>query len=163
MARYLLAASPLDGHVMPLVRIGAALADRGHHVSLLTAPTYHDLVTSNGMQPVTLPPHGHPCRRRRVRRDDVFPKSISRWSCGRAEMCDVFIAPMAAQYATLQTELETTSFDAVMCDFGFTGALPLLLTTRRLASGTNMWSRPAHAVKRRHPAVRNGLATTIRH
>jgi UDP:flavonoid glycosyltransferase YjiC (YdhE family) len=130
MARYLLAVSPLDGHVMPLARIGADLADRGHHVSLLTAPAYHDLARSHRMQTVTLPSDGHPSRRPR-RRDSLLPASISRWSCGRAEMRDVFIAPMASQYMTLRTALHTTAFDAVLCDFGFTGALPLLLTARR--------------------------------
>jgi hypothetical protein len=46
-------------------------------------------------------------------------------------MRDVFIAPLAAQHAVLQKELVATSYDAVLCDIGFTGVLPILLSAQQ--------------------------------
>ncbi|MFZ2176865.1 MAG: hypothetical protein WAW17_23075, partial [Rhodococcus sp. (in: high G+C Gram-positive bacteria)] len=43
MARYLLGASPIPGHVLPMLRIGADLRRRGHMVELLTSSDFHDL------------------------------------------------------------------------------------------------------------------------
>jgi UDP:flavonoid glycosyltransferase YjiC (YdhE family) len=45
-------------------------------------------------------------------------------------MASVFVTPMPAQWAALREVLAAEHIDAVLCDIGFTGVLPLLLTPR---------------------------------
>jgi MGT family glycosyltransferase len=137
VARYLLAASPLDGHVMPMLQIAADLQQRGHCVRLITGQQYHRAVLRAGVTPVDLPPEAQP--RPTPAGSALFgsPSMIDLWRSGRADMRSVFIDPLGAQYRTLQDELQRNRTDAVLVDVAFTGALPLLLTER---------TRPAVAV-----------------
>src|SRR5689334_24216787 len=108
MARYLLAASPLAGHVMPMLRIAADLHDRGHHVTMLTGARYHDSISSSGVHAIDLPLAGQPSaqRGRSVGRA-WLPSLMNRLLAGRAEMRSVFIEPMAAQYQALLGAVRT--------------------------------------------------------
>ncbi|MCX4094712.1 glycosyltransferase [Nocardia sp. alder85J] len=125
MARYLLAASPIPGHALPMLGIGAELVRRGHDVRLLTGAEFGALAVARGMRAVTLPggvaASGSP---------DTRPGLVQRWRTGRAELLSVFVAPLVAQYAALRTELEREAAAAVLVDLAFTGALPLLLAGR---------------------------------
>ncbi|MBV9512436.1 MAG: glycosyltransferase [Mycobacteriaceae bacterium] len=127
MARYLLAASPLAGHVTPLLRIGADLRSRGHQVRLLTGAGYRDRLRHHGIDAAALPLSAHP-RQCKHHRGPGFSPLVDRWRAGRADMDSVFVAPMAPQYRALRRELDRGDIDAVLCDVAYTGALPLLLT-----------------------------------
>jgi UDP:flavonoid glycosyltransferase YjiC (YdhE family) len=124
LGNYLIAASPIPGHVMPLLRVGADLRERGHRVTVLTGADHHDAVAGQRMRPLDLPVEAHP------RRDDEvslpLPFLVDRWCRGRAEMRSVFIDPLPAQHWALRKALQREHFDAVLCDVAFTGALPLL-------------------------------------
>lgn len=137
MARYLVAASPLAGHVMPMLGIAADLRRRGHDVTFVSGPQYCGAIRRLGIKAVALPeeaqPHPTPHRSSLLR----SPSIIDLWRSGRAEMRSVFVAPMGAQYRVLQDELRSEPADAVLVDIAFTGALPLLLSNR---------SRPAVVV-----------------
>jgi UDP:flavonoid glycosyltransferase YjiC (YdhE family) len=130
MARYLLAVSPLAGHVMPLLRVGADLRDRGHQVRMLTGAQYRDIVGDHRLCPAVLPTEAHPRAPRAPSRDSrLAPASlVQRWKSGRADMCSVFLTPMPAQYRALRRQLHRQYFDAVLCDVAFSGAVPLILT-----------------------------------
>ena len=130
MARYLLAVSPLAGHVMPLLRVGADLRSRGHHVRLLTGAEYRDIIGDHGLCPAVLPAQAHPRAPLAANRDSTaaFASLVERWKFGRADMRSVFLTPMPAQYRALREQLHPQRFDAVLCDVAFSGALPLLLT-----------------------------------
>ncbi|WP_156616758.1 glycosyltransferase [Mycobacterium sp. 852014-52144_SCH5372336] len=124
MAHYLIAASPIPGHVMPLLHVGADLRERGHRVTVLTGAEYEGAVLERGLGALELPDAARP------KRDDSglcgLPGLLDRWYRGRAEMRSVFIEPLAAQYWSLRKALQRDDFDAVLCDVAFTGALPLL-------------------------------------
>lgn len=124
MANYLIAASPIPGHVMPLLHVGADLVQRGHRVTVLTDADHKDAVSVRGLAALELPGAARP------KRDDSglrgLPPLLDRWHRGRTEMRSVFIEPMAAQYWALRKALSHDHFDAVLCDVAFTGALPLL-------------------------------------
>ena len=126
MARYLLAATPLAGHVFPMLRIGAGLRRRGHDVTLLTGADYHGHVRRAGLRTATLPPdaHIHPSSSARPSR---LPPMIRRYLLGRAALRSVFLAPLTAQHQALRAVLQRERVDAVLVDLAFTGALPLLL------------------------------------
>ncbi|MGE2726349.1 glycosyltransferase [Mycolicibacterium pulveris] len=125
MGDYLIAASPIPGHVRPMLHVAADLRARGHRVTVLTGADHRAEVTSLGLTYLKLPSRAHP------RCDDgglpaPLPPLLDRWYRGRCEMRSVFIDPLPAQYRALGNALRTTMFDAVLCDVAFTGALPLL-------------------------------------
>ncbi|KUI19768.1 glycosyl transferase, UDP-glucuronosyltransferase [Mycobacterium sp. GA-1285] len=124
MANYLIAASPIPGHVMPLLHVGADLRARGHRVTVLTGTEHTKAVTERDLAALDLPDAARP------KRDDAgvrgLPALFDRWYRGRAEMRSVFIEPLVAQYWALRKALRNDDFDAVLCDVAFTGTLPLL-------------------------------------
>jgi UDP:flavonoid glycosyltransferase YjiC (YdhE family) len=130
MARYLLAASPLAGHVMPMLAIGAGLRRNGHDVTFLCASRYQEASRRRGMTAVPLPEAARP--RPTPRRSTAWnpPKLIGLWRSGRADMRSVFIDPLVAQYGALRNALDSSDFDAVLVDVAFTGALPMLISDR---------------------------------
>lgn len=72
MARYLLAASPLLGHVLPMQRIGADLRRRGHDVCLLTGAEFDERITKAGLLPAACRPKRRCIRGRRLAGWRVF-------------------------------------------------------------------------------------------
>jgi UDP:flavonoid glycosyltransferase YjiC (YdhE family) len=129
MARYLLAATPVPGHVAPMASIGAHLASRGHQVTMLTGPRFAARTQEAGMSFLPLPPAAvtgaSPAAVPLDRRP--LPGALRRWQRGRAEMRSLFVTPLAAQHQSLAAALAGTAADAVLVDIGFTGVLPLLL------------------------------------
>ncbi|MGY0499245.1 glycosyltransferase [Nocardia sp. FBN12] len=126
MARYLLAAATIAGHVIPMLHIGADLRRRGHDVCLLTGADYRDQAHRAGLRFAVLPPEAHihpppPARPSRL------PPMIRRYLRGRAELSSVFIAPLTAQSDALEEALRREPIDAVLVDLAFTGALAHLL------------------------------------
>ncbi|NKY52261.1 glycosyltransferase [Nocardia vermiculata] len=55
---------------------------------------------------------------------------VRRWRTGRTELRTLLLAPLAAHYAALSGELARHSYDAVLVDSMFTGAIPLLVSAR---------------------------------
>jgi UDP:flavonoid glycosyltransferase YjiC (YdhE family) len=131
MNRYLLAVNAVPGHVMPMVRIGRHLAERGHWVEMLTGERFAGQVKSAGLRFLPLPPGaltGSEPAAVTFDRPPV-PRLVRRWLRGRAEMRSLFITPMAAQFQGLTAALaDPAGVDAVLADVGFTGVLPLLLS-----------------------------------
>jgi MGT family glycosyltransferase len=131
VARYLLAASPLAGHVTPMLTVATDLRRRGHDVTLVTGPSFHDAVTRRGVQAVDLPDDARPRPVNGASTAKPGSSLIGLWQSGRADMRSVFVAPMAAQYRVLREQLSARDADAVIVDVAFTGALPLLLSGER--------------------------------
>jgi UDP:flavonoid glycosyltransferase YjiC (YdhE family) len=130
VARYLLAASPLAGHVTPMLTIAADLRRRGHQVTFMTAASYRDAIVSRGLRAASLPVQAHPRRADVTSRTLTLPPLLDLWRRGRVDMQSVFVTPLVAQYRALDEQLSNTAFDAVLVDVAFTGALPLLLANR---------------------------------
>ncbi|MGV0803103.1 glycosyltransferase, partial [Mycolicibacterium elephantis] len=80
MGDFLIAASPIPGHVLPLLHVGADLRARGHRVTVLTGAEHRAEVTARGLAHLQLPSRAHP------RRDDgglrVLPPLLDRWHRG---------------------------------------------------------------------------------
>ncbi|MBV7701348.1 glycosyltransferase [Nocardia nova] len=124
MARYLLAASPIPGHVLPLATVAGELRRRGHRVRLLTGARFREFAIEHGVPAAELP-----------RAADVRPVASRagrglgrRLRIGRAELSSIFLAPLTAQYTALSSELARGHFDAVLVDSMFSGAIPLLVS-----------------------------------
>ncbi len=119
--RVALTATPLYGHVAPLVSLGHALAQRGHTVTLLTGEAFRDLAVSQGLRFVALPA------------DAEIPDAPGqhRWlrvTQGREAILRTFVRPLPAQHEALRVLLADGDWNAVLSDAAYLGALPLLLT-----------------------------------
>lgn len=127
MGRYLLAVSPIPGHVLPMLSIGVDLVRRGHEVRLLTGRAFTALAAARGVPAVPLPCEAEVIRPPGPRGPST---ALRRWRIGRAELRSIFLAPLAAQYTALRGELEREPAEAILADLTFAGAIPLLLTDR---------------------------------
>ncbi len=128
MTRYLIAATPVHGHVMPMLSIAKGLAGRGHHVRVLTGSRFAGAAAAAGADHVPLPP---PADYDDREPDAAFPlrRELTGLARLRFDMDNIFINPIPAQAAAL-TELLDDPADAVLTDAAFLGAVPLLLRHR---------------------------------
>lgn len=124
MTRYLLAATPVHGHVMPMLAIARELTGRGHHVRVLTGSRFAGATAAAGADHVPLPPS--------VDFDDrdpdaAFPerRQLTGLARLRFDMDNIFIDPIPAQAAAM-ADLLADPVDAVLTDAGFLGAIHLL-------------------------------------
>ncbi|CAN5390057.1 glycosyltransferase [soil metagenome] len=131
MAHYLLAVSPLAGHLMPMVEIGAHLSADGHTVTVLTDRAYANTVRSAGLRFAAVPddaridtPAAAPAWTRNL------PSEVRRFLLGRNELTSAFVKPLVSQSISLQSVLSADTVDAVVADIAFTGVLPVLLSDR---------------------------------
>lgn len=131
MAHYLLAVSPLRGHVMPMVNVGVGLQAFGHVISVLTGVEFAATVRAAGLRMLALPdsvridaPAAGPALLRSL------PGSARRFWLGRAELASVFAQPLAAEAESLRAVLRGEAVDAVIADVTFTGVVPVLLQER---------------------------------
>ncbi|GAA1829502.1 glycosyltransferase [Microlunatus capsulatus] len=125
MSHFLLPATPIYGHVTPMVAIGRGLVERGHRVTVLTGRKYEGTVSGSGLGFRPLPAE--------VDYDDA---ELDAWLPGRQELRGVaagrhdilglFVRPLPAQHRALRAALDADRYDAVVCEAAFLGALPLL-------------------------------------
>jgi UDP:flavonoid glycosyltransferase YjiC (YdhE family) len=128
LAHYLLAVSPIRGHVIPMLDIGAGLQALGHDVVVVTGGEFTDEVRTAGLRLIELadevsisPPPRLPAMVRRL------PDQARRFWLGRTELDAVFIKPLAAEAASVCSAIRQGTVDAILADVAFTGVLPLLL------------------------------------
>lgn len=123
MSNVLLTATPLFGHVNPMLGIGRGLRERGHQVTLLTGRSFAAATRAAGLHFVPLPtetdilPNRSPVRRPRV-------------VAGREDILHTFVRPLDAQHQALAGLLESRCVDAVLSDTAFLGAIPLVFRDR---------------------------------
>lgn len=128
MARYLLAATPLWGHVAPLIQIGGDLRRRGHDVTVLSGAEYAPAIRAGGLRAVPLSAEVRVEPLRADRPTARLPGLLRRLLTGRSELDAVFIAPLPEQCLTVRELLAREPFDVIVADIAFTGVLPLLLS-----------------------------------
>ncbi|HET9650154.1 MAG TPA: nucleotide disphospho-sugar-binding domain-containing protein [Microlunatus sp.] len=121
MSSHLLVATPLFGHVSPVVTVGAALAERGHDVVVMTGAPFADLVRSHGLEFRSLPEDADPSLTRGP--DRLRP----RWASSVRDVVSIFVDPLAAQHRAVTAELERRPADVILGDTGFLGLQPMLL------------------------------------
>jgi UDP:flavonoid glycosyltransferase YjiC (YdhE family) len=126
MSKIIVAATPLTGHVMPLLTIAQGLVRRGHDVTVLTGSKFRPQATSTGARVVDLSGVA-----------DFDDANMSTAFPGRGETAPgpdqlnfdlkhVFADVIPAQHAALQ-ELLADGGESLVCDAYFLGAWPVLL------------------------------------
>ena len=128
--KIILAATPVGGHVNPLLGTAQFLVAQGHEVVFYTGTTLRDSVERTGAKLHPLPKDVD-FDLRDV--DGNFPER-SKHAPGIQRMLydfeTFFIGPMASQYRGLQELLKSFHADAIIYEHLFYGAVPLLLKPR---------------------------------
>jgi MGT family glycosyltransferase len=130
MARYLIAATAVPGHVLPMLTIARHLTGLGHEVRVLTASLFQAQAEAAGAKFTAFDrtiDFDYRCL------DERYPER-RRLSSGHAQLCfglkHYFADAMASQLAGIRAILRTFSADAILTDTMFCGTFPLLLGPR---------------------------------
>jgi MGT family glycosyltransferase len=127
MATYLLAASPIHGHVGPILEVAAYLHDRGHTVTLLTGSRFRAAVEARGIRFESLSGTAD----FDDRDPDTYIPDRERYRGIRRAQYEIgalFIDTIPDQGRALAALVDELAPDAILVDNAFGGALPL---TRR--------------------------------
>ncbi|MGJ7605116.1 glycosyltransferase [Variovorax sp. LT1R20] len=131
MARYLIAATALPGHVLPMLAIAQHLVKQGHEVRVHTASQFRAQAEATG---ATFTPFERAIDFDYRDLDKRFPER-QRITSAHAQLCfglkHFFADAMAAQHAGLRSILEDFEADAILVDTMFCGTFPLLLGKER--------------------------------
>ncbi|MGH1587142.1 nucleotide disphospho-sugar-binding domain-containing protein [Methylobacterium phyllosphaerae] len=117
--KILIAATPLTGHVNPLLAVGRAAAARGDDVLVLTDPAFRSKVEAAGLR-FTAYADDHAA----TFRETALPAGPERY---RREFQRRFVDPMPIQAAALRALIAAEAPDAIVAGSMFLGVLPLLL------------------------------------
>ncbi|MGU3661738.1 glycosyltransferase [Methylobacterium fujisawaense] len=120
--KVLLAATPLTGHVNPLLAVGRLLAERGDVVTFVTDPAFAPQVHAAGFRFVACPDHGAASYL-----EPDLPPGPERWT---HEFARRFIDPIPRQATRLLAVIEDEAPDTIVAGSMFLGVLPLLLSSR---------------------------------
>ncbi len=120
--KVLLAATPLTGHVNPMLAVGRLLADRGDTVTVVTDPAFAGQVAAAGFGFVPYADHGAASYL-----EHSLSPGPARWT---HEFARRFIDPMPAQAALLRDLIRDEAPDVVVASSMFLGVLPLLQSSR---------------------------------
>ncbi len=125
----LLAASPIPGHLNPILSIGRLLASRGHEVVFTTASVFRERVEQTGARFIPFLA-GADLDLRDI--DAAFPerKNLPVVEMLRFSLERMFFDAMPHQYESLQHVLGDFDADVVIADNFCFGTLPLLLGNR---------------------------------
>lgn len=128
MATVLLAASPLHGHVAPVIEVGRCLAP-AHRVVMVTGARFRPRVEAAGLEFRPLAGRADFDEREL----DSFLPDRDRHrgvALSQYQLQQTFIHPMVDQWSAVRAALESTSADLVMADQLFAGVTPLLARSR---------------------------------
>ncbi|OBK71331.1 hypothetical protein A5651_19120 [Mycobacterium sp. 1274761.0] len=115
---------------MPMASIAAHLRGCGHDVVLLTGEEHRAYATVRGLAFAPLSSDAHPIESSAPSSMlRLLPALARRYLTGAADVRSTFIAPLVGQQRAL-AQLVDTDVDAVLVDFAFTGALPLVAAGR---------------------------------
>ena len=125
--RILIASTPANGHVNPMLAIARTLISEGHQVAVYTGAAFRARVEASGAVHFSLPPDADfdledPFAR--VPELKVMPPGLE-WLRIASER--LFVDNIAAQHNGLQNLLQSFRPDVIIGDDMFFGALPMLL------------------------------------
>jgi MGT family glycosyltransferase len=127
MARFLIAATSVPGHVLPLLAVSQHLVSRGHEVVVHTGRVFRERVEATGARFVAFRPEIDIDYRRL---DDHFPER-RKLAPGPDQLCfglkHFFADAMPYQSAGIRDIRREFSADAIIVDAMFCGTIPLLL------------------------------------
>jgi len=126
MSTYLLCASPIQGHVAPIIAIARDLVARGHDVTVLTGSRFRDAVVATGADHRAL--GGIADFDDRVMQDLLPERDAYRGIAKlQYDIQSIFITTVPDQTHAVETAIADLAPDAILVDAAFGGILPFLL------------------------------------
>src|SRR3979490_344639 len=130
MARFLIAATAVPGHVLPLLAVAQHLVSRGHEVVVYTGSLFRERAEARGARFVAFRPEIDIDYRRL---DERFPER-RKIAPGPAQFCfglkHIFADAIPHQSAGIREIRREFPMDAIIVDTMFCGTFPLLLGPR---------------------------------
>ncbi|SDI63491.1 glycosyltransferase [Nonomuraea jiangxiensis] len=129
MPKIVIAATPVHGHVAPLLTVAADLVKRGHEVTVLTGAKFKERAEAIGAFFTALPEeadYDEGQMDRAFPERDLLPPGPARTGF---DIKHIFGDPVPAQYEALRSLLADFPATAVISDSLFLGALPLSLSS----------------------------------
>lgn len=129
MASVLLCATPVHGHVTPLLAVATHLAGRGHRVRFLTGSRYRDVVEATGAQYLPLPAEADYDG---SSLDAAFPGRVGLSGPAgiRYDLSTIFLKPAPAQLRAVDDAIAAEKPDAILVEGLFLGAAALIARPR---------------------------------
>lgn len=126
MSTYLLCASPIQGHVAPMIAIARDLVARGHDVTVLTGSRFRDAVLATGADHRPLTGIADYDDRRM---HDLLPDRDRHHGIAKLEydVQTIFVRPVPDQYRAVEAAIAAIGPDAILAEGAFAGIVPLLL------------------------------------
>lgn len=126
MSNYLLCASPIQGHVAPIITIARDLVARGHGVTVLTGSRFRDAVEAAGAAHRAL--GGIADYDDRVMQDHLPDRDKHRGIAKlQYDIQTIFIKTVPDQTRAVEAAVAELAPDAILVDAAFAGIIPLLL------------------------------------
>jgi MGT family glycosyltransferase len=130
VARFLIAGTPVPGHIAPLLAVARHLAGRGHEIVLHTASIFREQAEATGARFVPFRAEIDIDYRQL---DKHFPER-ARLPAGSAQLTfglkHVFADAMPHQYRGISEILATFPAEAILIDTMFCGVMPMLLAPK---------------------------------
>jgi len=130
MSRFLIAGTPVPGHIAPLLAVCRHLIDRGHDVVVHTASLFRERFEATGARFVPFRPEIDLDYRRL---DEYFPER-AQLPAGPPQLAfglkHLFADAIAPQYAGIRDIMRDAPVDAIVIDTMFCGVMPFLLGPR---------------------------------
>jgi len=129
MSSLLICATPVHGHVSPLLAVATELVRRGHGVRFLTGARYADAVGRTGAEFLPLPAEADFDD---SDMDAAFPGRVGRTGVDgvRYDLTTIFVGPAQAQLAAMDAATTAVQTDVILVDSLFMGAALLLQRPR---------------------------------
>jgi MGT family glycosyltransferase len=126
MSKYLLCASPIQGHVAPVLATARDLVERGHDVTVLTGSRFRDAVERTGAAHRSLAGIADFDDRNM---QDHLPDRDRHRGIGKLQydVQTIFVKPVPEQTRAVERAVAELAPDAILVDSAFAGILPLLL------------------------------------
>ena len=126
MSNYLICASPIQGHVAPLIAVARDLVARGHDATVLTGSRFRDAVVAAGADHRAL--DGVADFDDRVIQDQLPDRDRYRGIARlRYDIETIFIRTVIDQHRALEAAVAEDAPDAILAESAFAGVIPLLL------------------------------------
>ena len=127
--RFVLCATPAQGHTAPLLALAGRLIGEGHDVAFFTTEHYRDRVEATGARfvPFAAAYDAHDLMVANPARESSSKRGVRGV---KDDLRRIFIGPIPGQYRDLRVILERFPPDCIVVDSMFFGALPLALGPR---------------------------------
>lgn len=129
MASVLLCATPVHGHVTPVLAVATFLVDHGHRVRFLTGSRYQDKVEATGAEYLPLPAEADYDG---SNLDAAFPGRVGLSGPAgiKFDLSTIFLKPAPAQLSAVDAAIAAETTDVVLVEGLFLGAAMLIARPR---------------------------------